>query len=396
MTNPTPPTPSPITPPSGNPFADPFFAAPGGATPGQDVGTGPSSDPFPNALRPLRKSERVYSHADFFFAGGQGTIVPPLVMIAPVGATGTAAGFGAANTSPLFGNREKLKELRPGFRAGGGIWIDKNSNYGLDFTGMALSDTSDQFQQTAAVGGLVIARPVVNGLNNTNIGIPLGTTLPATIFAQVDTAYWGADANFRYNLQKMDIARFDLLVGYRYAQLGDQVWVSASQTDQVGVTVTGNTVGLTFFGGAPQLDFFRTRNQFHGGQVGIAGEVRVFDKVSIHGRGTVALGATLSDVTLGGSGAQAGGAGLLVQPTNAGSYRETYFSVMPELIGKIGYEATNRLRLNLGYSWTYWSKVARAADQIDLTVLAPGRPSYQANTTDYWVQGWSLGLDWRW
>jgi hypothetical protein len=376
--------------PAADPFASDFFAAPG-VNPSTDTNT--SLFASGGSLG----SERISIAADFFYGGGQGTLVPPLVLLAPAGSTaGAATGFGAANTSVQFGNRALLKNLRPGFRVSIGGWVDRDSRLGAEVNAMALSDLSESYMTNAAIGGPVIARPVVNGLTNTNIGVPLGTTLPASIQAQVDTAYWGADANVKFKLRSFSIGRLDVLAGYRYAQLGDQLFVTTSQAQQLGLLVTGNAVGIQFTGGTPQTDFFRTTNQFHGGQVGLAGTVRLLDRVSISGRGTVALGATVSETLITGSATQPGGTGLLVQSTNAGTYREDYFSVMPELIGKIGFEPTDRLRLNLGYAWTYWSKVRRAADQVDLTVLAPGRPRVPNDTTDYWIQGWSLGLEWQW
>jgi len=381
--------------PTADPFTSNFFRAPGGETPSPTVGTGPRPDPLGLANTRL-KNERVFTYGEFFFGGGQGTLVPPLVIVAPPGATaGAATGFGAPGTSVLFGNRRLMKNLRPGFRAGAGFWFDRESKYGIEFNAVALQDLSERFLTSAATGGVVVARPIVNGLTNTNAGFSFGTILPATIAAQVDTAYWGADANLRYNVWRSDLAKFDLLVGYRYAQLGDQVFVDGTQIDPASIAATIAS-GLTFFGGTPQVDFFRTRNQFHGGQVGLAGTIRMADRVTLSGRGTVALGATVSEVNLGGTVTQPGGTGLLVQSTNAGTYRNSEFAVMPELAGNIGIDATERLRFNLGYSWTYWSKVYRAADQIDLTVLAPNRPAFLGNSTDYWIQGWTLGFNWHW
>jgi len=383
-------TSGPLAPPAGNPFVEPFFAPPGPIATPVDSQSVAVSPPLPV------KTERLFTYADFYYAGGQGTLVPPLITQSPAGTTiGVAGAFASPNTTVLYGNQQMMKALRPGFRAGGGFWIDNESRFGVDGNIMGLADQTDKFLTTVSNGGPIVARPVVNGLTNTNIGIPIGNTLPATITSQVDTSYWGADLNFRLNIRRYDIARLDLIAGYRYAQLNDAVNVNASLVQQVTIPAIGNAAPISFSGGIPQQDLFSTKNQFYGGQIGLAGTVRIFDQVTLSGRGTVALGATVSDVFLSGTAAY-GGTGLLVQSSNLGRYSSQDFAVMPEVNTKIGFEPTERLRLNVGYTWTYWSLVRRAADQIDLTVLAAARPNYPSATTDYWIQGWTLGAEWRW
>ncbi|HEY2784804.1 MAG TPA: BBP7 family outer membrane beta-barrel protein, partial [Fimbriiglobus sp.] len=119
--------------------------------------------------------------------------------------------------------------------------------------------------------------------------------------------------------------------------------------------------------------------------------------ISVELEAKCALGVTLATAELSGATTGAGQTipnNLLVGPTNAGRYTDQYFAVVPEADVRLGYCLTDRVRITSGYSFLYWSKVQRAADQIDLTVGA-NRPAYTAQTTDYWVQGWTLGLEFR-
>jgi hypothetical protein len=58
------------------------------------------------------------------------------------------------------------------------------------------------------------------------------------------------------------------------------------------------------------------------------------------------------------------------------------------------------LKLFAGYTFLYWTKVARVSDQIDLSLsqLPPDppagvrRPQVPLETTGFWVQGINLGL----
>ena len=64
---------------------------------------------------------------------------------------------------------------------------------------------------------------------------------------------------------------------------------------------------------------------------------------------------------------------------------------------------TRRIRATAGYSLVYWSRVARAGEQIDpllnLSQLSPGgltglaRPEFEWTWSDFLAHGLSIGLD---
>ena len=116
---------------------------------------------------------------------------------------------------------------------------------------------------------------------------------------------------------------------------------------------------------------------------------------------TVAAGATPVETTYQG--------GLLAQNgTNIGHYEQDNFAVVPELDLKLGYQFTCHTRLVLGYDVLYWSKVARAGEQIDtnvnssylpaagVTPSGPARPQFSFQETGFWAQGINVGVDCRW
>jgi hypothetical protein len=100
--------------------------------------------------------------------------------------------------------------------------------------------------------------------------------------------------------------------------------------------------------------------------------------------------------------------GLLTQTSNIGSYSQDQFAVVPEFRFNLGYQATDHWRATVGYTFIYWSNVVRPGDHIsrDLNTdfLPPAadpftgsqRPAFAWNTTDYWVQGVSIGAEYRW
>ena len=99
--------------------------------------------------------------------------------------------------------------------------------------------------------------------------------------------------------------------------------------------------------------------------------------------------------------------GLFAQPTNIGQYTHNAFAVVPEGMLKLNYRFTDRMIGSIGYSFLYMSSVARPGDQINHavnpsqltiatpTVTLPPQPIFQFNTSDYWAQGITFGLDFR-
>ena len=161
-------------------------------------------------------------------------------------------------------------------------------------------------------------------------------------------------------------------------------------------------------------DNFRTRNQFNGVEMGTLWQGR---------RGYWSLDALLrcsvgnirQEVIVNGSTATTqngtttnANGGLYAQRTNSGVFTREVLGVIPEFGANLGYQLTQRWRLNAGYTFIYWSNVVRPGDQIDQDVnpnlLPPEtvpftgatRPRFTFNETDYWLQAVNLGAEYRW
>ncbi len=95
-------------------------------------------------------------------------------------------------------------------------------------------------------------------------------------------------------------------------------------------------------------------------------------------------------------------------PSNIGSYTKNSFVFVPEVEIKLNYHLTRNFDLSIGYSLLFFTDVALAADQMDMsrqdtpTVNAsqllgggagvPGNPLFSnVRDTTYWVQGLTLG-----
>ena len=328
-----------------------------------------------------------YGSADFLYAAARGVYVPPLVTLSPAGTSPASAGrLYQPNSITKFGGVQLGQAFRPGFRLNVGYWFDPARRNGLDAGFFFLGGLSESFDGSTAPGGVILARPFVTATTGANSAAAFGTTGPAAVAASFGTNVIGGDVNFRRGVRPD--GKLDFLIGYRYLHLADDLDVYTSQGAVLPVPATT----------ARTADSFRTRNDFHGPQVGFASHCQLLAGFSLDLLTKIGLGVTVADADLRGSSATALGAsptGLLVAGSNAGTYTTTSFAVVPEVGVKLGYDVTESLRFAFGYSLIYWSRVERAPNQVDLTVGSATRPGFPNRGTDFWVQGWTAGMLWK-
>jgi hypothetical protein len=195
-----------------------------------------------------------------------------------------------------------------------------------------------------------------------------------------------------------------MVYGVRWAQLNEGLNIREDLT-----TLTGAGAGTTFL----VNDNFSTGNDFIGGEVGFMWDWQKA-RWSLEFLSKLALGNTHQSVNingftvntpLGGS-PQTSTGGLLALSSNIGHYERDVFSVLPQLGVNAGYMLNDRLKLIGGYTFMYWSRVARPGDQIDIEVnpnLVPGgtggppdRPQFAFHDTSIWIQGINVGLEYQW
>jgi hypothetical protein len=257
----------------------------------------------------------------------------------------------------------------------------------------------------------VISRPFFNAITGAEDAqlVSAPGTQTGTVGVNLSSRLQGAELNGVCNLWSGCSGRVDLLAGFRYLELNEGLGIAENLQVDPSVPVLGGT--------AFQLsDQFSTRNQFYGGQIGIRGELNS-GNLFVNVLGKVALGSTEQAVDVAGSTVitrpgqppSVSNGGLLALPTNSGHFTRDQFAVVPELGITVGYQATKHLRAFVGYSFMYWSNVARPGDQIDRTVnptqlpmsaAAPqlsglARPATVFADTDFWAQGIHFGLEFR-
>jgi hypothetical protein len=125
--------------------------------------------------------------------------------------------------------------------------------------------------------------------------------------------------------------------------------------------------------------------------------------LGVNNRSATIAGNTTTTVPGGNTTTTAGG--LLSQPTNIGTYNDSVFSVIPAVQFNLGYQVTRNFRVYTGYTFLYFSNVARAGNQINTNVnssqiggdplVGAANPTFAFKSSGLWAQGITLGGELR-
>ena len=332
--------------------------------------------------------------------------VPALVTTGPIDVDPADAGvIGADGTRVLVGNERFNESYRTGGRITFGRVIEPVCGRAIEFSYSGLEEDSrsvglsdNRFQ--------VLARPLFNtvdGVSDARL-IAFPDVVGGSMGIISATEFQTAEILFRETYFETHGCRGEYFIGYRFARLDDLLQINESTE-----SLDGPTEGATF----DLFDQFDTRNEFHGGQIGLRWTRQCHPCWSFDVATLIALGNTRGQAVIDGRtvATTADGdrtvndAGLLAQSTNIGTYQEDKFSGIAELrlVGRRRF--TRSLSATFGYTLLYWSDVLRAGEQIDTrintTQVPPGdldgdpAPLFLSRRTGFWAQGFNLGLEYK-
>lgn len=406
-------------------------------------------------------SGKYWFRADYLLWWTQGPRVVPLVTTSSN--PDDDGVIGAETTSVLFGGDRVNGGSRSNFRINFGWWLDCCRTVGVEFDYFTLGEPGTEFSFSSNGSGYPLyARPFydVNPATTPHESSQLVSKpneLAGTVDGRIDEYFHSAGVNVRLNLcchqpccgcgcddgcyddccdvgcndgcgselcstraaaycrgarsllNKLGPAcyRVDLIAGYRHYRLNDSLQVNeAIEILNFPPYEPGDSILVS--------DEFRSRNEFHGGELGLVAQI-------YHGRWSLELLAKMAmgnnrrvvDIYGESTFIEYGGAtttvegGLLALDTNIDRYTSNDFVVIPQFGAELGYQLTCRTRAFIGYNFLLWSNVARASEQIDRTINSSyvplegdtptgiERPEFVWQGTDFWAQGMNLGLEYR-
>jgi hypothetical protein len=326
----------------------------------------------------------------------------------------TAGAIGQPGTQVLFGGQDIHAQGYSGMRLTIGDWIDDEERFGAEGSGFILERRTKQFVAASdATGNPPLYFPIFSESAGAERAVPIADPLrgfSGSVVINSTLQLWGAELNGLVNLYHRPCLELTLLTGFRYADLRENIEIYNTTKD----LIFNNVTSLT--------DYFRTVDQFYGGQLGSRLAVQ-FHRFSLDITGKVALGATHQVVDIQGNIFQAGPnapvppgvgifpGGVYTQSSNLGKRTADQFAVLPSLEVKWGCALNQRSRVFVGYDLLYWSQVVRPGNQISSIVnltqnavldpngqgklVGPAQPAPLFNRSDFWAQGLTAGFEVR-
>lgn len=361
---------------------------------------------------PMVLSERLWVRAEYMHWWTEGMELPPLVTTSPAGTPQVdAAVLGEPGTRVLFGNERINDDSVGGLRLKAGFWLTPQGTFAIEGEYFEfLGDQDDGFR--GGGGSQIVGRPLFDpsrGIETAQL-IDFDGQVSGTLGIQSSSDLRSFMINGRVALCPAGTCnangladRTDWLIGYRYLDLDESLSFNENLTSEV-ANVPGTVVNS---------EAFRTRNEFHGLQLGIVHQAQ-FKRAYLESMLRVAVGnnsqrAQISgntQITENGVTDSFGGA-VYAQRTNIGTFDREEFTMIPEVGLTLGIHVTDWLDATVGYTVLYYPNVIRPGDQIDSDVntnlfppetdplVGPLRPRFRFIESDYLAHGLTLGAELR-
>ncbi|MGH7342328.1 MAG: BBP7 family outer membrane beta-barrel protein [Candidatus Rokuibacteriota bacterium] len=317
--------------------------------------------------------------------------------------------LGEPGTKVYLGGRDEDTGANPGFRITGSFAVTERWGVDGSVFYVPTRSTSRHVSSSGAIGSQDLFVSIVDA---TIPGESVSNLSSAGEFSgrareELSNSLLGAELNGTLQLAAGRAWRVDGLAGVRYLRLRER-YVFTTSTPNIPprpVDVYQTT------------DLFDTTNDFLGGQLGVRARAD-WGAWFATGVAKVALGAMRQGVDIEGTlvtndfndfGAPIAypGGGYFAAPTNIGERSRNVFALVPEAGVTVGYRLTPSLSIVLGYTFLYASDVVRAPRQINRTVnysdserppavpAGPQEPSFRFKSSDFWAQGLSVGVAFR-
>jgi hypothetical protein len=355
---------------------------------------------------------KLWVRSEYLLWYSPGYNVPALVTTSSSTDFATAGRLGDSATTTLFGNSKFGDKTRSGLRIGAGYLLMPCRDISIEGYYTTTGTLTQEFSASSSTYP-TLARPFSNVFSNVQgsaahlIAFPQEAS--GAVSVNMTSEFNSAEMLLRRKMREGDNFHIDFLAGLRYARLAENLQIVESQT------ILGPRMPFPEGTSLVINDGFNTLNEFTGGQFGFTFSEQ-YNRWTIDIISKLALGNTHSQVTIGGTTSRTGvggvsnatltyAGGVLAQPSNSGVFETNSITAIPELGVKVGFFLNRRLKLSAGYNFIYWSKVARPGDQIDTNInssqIPPNTlngssfPQYPAKTTDFWLQGITAGLEYR-
>lgn len=306
------------------------------------------------------------------------------------------------------------KKIDTKWRSGGsftlGYWFDDSKCLGGEISYMFLPDatkTKSVFSDASSTSSF-LSVPFFNvqtGAENT-IQIAFPGVYSGRAKLKLKNSMQSAEMNVVATLPYDCEWSFGLLAGFRYWNFNERL---TFDTDSPFIPPFTADVYMT-------KDSFHTKNNFYGGQIGGWIDYHC-NQFFCRLKGKIALGAMHQESVIKGElltndfngfgTVQTFPGGYFALPSNIGHHKSNCFAVIPEANITFGYEVTDVLRLQVGYTFLYVNNVLWAGKQISRNIspsqaisytstpvlVGEASPKGSLKSGNFWAQGINVGLE---
>lgn len=327
----------------------------------------------------------------------EGDRIPPLVTTSPSDTPIATAGRLPAATI-LAGNENIFDEITAGGRLTIGTWIDSYRNRSI--VGRLWTATEDDYsfsRRESINSGNILAIPTTTGgaANAVIVAFP-DTAESAGRFGSVSVSassnVYGADVSVRQFWTGGLGTTYDVLYGYQFMRLDEDFSLRTSST------ITQQQLPLEVGNNLTTLDEFDTRNEFHGGQFGLAGRYREgcwsFDFLAKVGFGQLTREVERrgrSVITTDTPPSNTNDTGILVTDDNRGLIDGSTFGWVPELDVSIGWHKYPRFDVTFGYNLIAMTDAVRLSGVMDPSNTTD-TPRAGIHDDTFYLQGIHFGI----
>jgi hypothetical protein len=353
--------------------------------------------------------QRWWISADYLGGVIKSSGLLPVVTTSPAGTAQIDAGVLGKNTTVLFGNDNYNGDLRGGFKIDVGGWLDADRTLGVDVGWFLLESQTALFSANSPQGNPILARPFANAVSVTQasqvIAFP-GVSNGTVTGSLHSDSFNSANLDFQEVIVANSDFRLQSLLGYRFLHFADRLSMDTNVVSVGSGLIAAGTTVMT-------ADRFAAENSFHGVEFGARAEffadrwsVELLTKIAVGDvhRAIDIIGATRTTVP--GAAPVTSPGGFLALASNSGDFGFDDWVFAPEAGINLGYDITANVHVRLGYSFLYWTDIARASNQVNLHInpalfpppqagATPSQPSFSLQKSDIWVQSLNLGVELR-
>ena len=386
----------------GKSVAQPPTELPPGPAPAASEASTPPMVPL--ATDDLTAPGRFWFAADYLSGWMQPAHLPPLVTTSPAGTPRAQAGvLGLPSTSVLF-DGDVNGDLRVGLRFIGGYWLDSDRTFSAEL-GFSVLESQASIFSASSGGNPILARPFTNAVTGAadSLVIAFPGSGSGSIFVRDRSGnFYDAHVDLTEQIFRCNWIRLDSIVGYRFYRYDDALHIRQSVSPTGPAFAPGTQVVST--------DDFIAENEFNGFDLGLRLGIQG-PRWSLDFLAKCAVGEVGSEVKIQGSQVttvpgvapvtQTGG--VLALGSNIGTHERREWQPFPEFGANISWQLTPRLYMRLGYTFLFLADIARAHDQVDLTINpalfppatippAGNRPTLNFTKGDAWIQTINVGV----